>query len=508
MTKKKHRFDFFKLEHDALTAWQKWDEEDNQDTRSKMFSKIQDLTYAVIYAGEFEKKYKVRLGEDPDATADDRIKWGAYEYTLYLFQRIVTRSKVFYPKQEVILLNAETPEEAEKLTKRLAKQPITINSVKKKFYQIDDPDTEKKHHTPNDATFFNEEEGAKQIKLQNKNTGQNGLNPVVEGFEVDYTFHKFALQPYINYNVRHVLLTKKPDYGMHELLETVDNELQNLPENPYDSSDLNSSSAAERFNKRHLAKKVIQSLKMFYPMDEIKRLFGITCEMIYNNDRKLLDESLPADMRDFATVLLGTAKRIAGENYGYTDFSKNKDYKVALKSAVRSSVFLASVVNEDFFDKSLLLATDMESLYRLATLAGGKTIQIPTLREMDTLLGAVSAITSCLLEGKDPDKAIREAKSNLGLVFSHKVNLKKFVYQAMKSYKIFGDEIAATQPLVNVLLTSLMCLEKVFDGMIEKTGSASAEEMAKIYSDMVGSCTQLTNSLVNTSNGVKDKIME
>ena len=145
----------------------------------------------------------------------------------------------------------------------------------------------------------------------------------------------------------------------------------------------------------------------------------------------------------------------------------------------------------------------MESLYRLSTLMGGKTIRVPTLRDIESLVGGVSAISDVLIEGKDPDRALKDVKEELGLIFSHRINLKNFVHQALESYNLFGED-QDSRPLVYMLLGAMSCLDKTFDGLALRSAEASVGELAESYKAMVTCCAKFTDSLVKISeNGQK-----
>lgn len=467
-----HRFDFIALEQAALQSWATWDQNDTQKTRTDMFKAIRDLTYAVIFCGNFEAKYKITLGSDPDATAEERIMESAVEYSTYLFERIITRSKTFHPKSDTVELTlAEgvqaSPETLAKELRKINKQPFNI------------------------------------VKYAVKKGGDGRT------YMVDYKYQKFALQPYINTNLKHVILGRKEEYGAHDLLDSLEAALQN-GESPVEQQYMAEAEEAPeaRFRKDYLGKKVLRMLRLYYPTSEIKRLFSITCELLYKNDKALRDMNLPTDIQDFALIMMGLAKRIARENQSFDHRKvKKKDYEAALSTSVRSSVFLSSVINTQYFDRELLLSLDLESLYRLSTLIGGKKVQIPTLREMDTLVGACASISDALIKGKDPAVAIRENKADLGLVFSHKVNIKSFVEAALETHSIFGEE-KNTVPLVAVLLSSIKSLETAFEAMLESSKEAGPADLARLYQEMVASTTRFSESLVNYANTGKELLKD
>lgn len=478
-TKTKHRFDFLSLEKYALESWVAWDKHDTPSTRTDMFLKLRNLSYATIFAGNFEKKFKIKLGSDPTAAPEERVMEAANDYTIYLFERLIIRSMTFIPQKKTagVVLDEGVEANTETLTKalkKLVKHPFDIVSFEEGYVTLDD-------------------------------------GRLAAGYNIDYKYHKFALQPYINLNLRHILLAKKDAYGVHDLLDSLELSLKNgdsggIVENQY-LSDLEEV-PLQTFSKEFLGKKVIRILHLFYTYEEIKRLFGMTCELLYNNDKSIKDMTLPLDIQDFAIVMMGVAKRVARENQSFNHQKvKPKDFTKALESAARSSIFLSSVVNTNYFAKELLLALDLESLYRLSTIMGGRTMQIPTIRELDTLIGACASISDALIKGKDPVQAIKDNKADLGLVFSHKVNVKKFVQAALEAHSVFGED-KNTQPLVAVLLSSISCLEQTFSGMLEKANTAGPVDLARLYSEMVQSTTKFSESLVQYSMAGKQLLKD
>jgi len=532
LSKPKRRFDFIQLENDALAAWAEWDKHDNQASRTKMFQKIKDLTYAIIFAGDFEKKFKIRLGDDNESNSSERIHQAATEYTIYLFERIVTRSKSFYPQQKYIDIDLQGGDINDEdlvyaLVKKacMHKQPFeVVSKVAAIAY-----DVECKTHLGGGkawkteiilprGTKLSQEEIRAQLKDAVLNSESTPKKLEVTNFKarkqnyyrVYYKFLKFALQPYINQNIRHVLLSN----NFHEvsdaieLLEDALEEGEEVAINPAFVAKDNLSLESLRFSHKYLAEKIYKAMKSFFPPEEIRRLYPITLSLMENNSKFLIDPELPDDIKDFAVVLIGLGKKLLRETQTINkDRISKKEFTKALETAVKSSLFLSSVVNSAFIKKEFLLALDLDSIYRLSSVLGGETVKIPTLRELDSLLGAVSAVSQCLLKGEDPATAVRKSKEDLKLVFAHRVNLESFVANAIKSYKLFGED-KDTQPLVSVLLGSISCLEKIFDGIMEKKKSASPEALATIYTEMVNSCAKFSDSLVTISQSGRQKIIE
>jgi len=73
------KYDLVKLEDEALLALSNWGKEDGEETRTQLFQTIQELAYAVLKVGGYDKH---------------NIDYStvAYEYALYLFERLILKS--------------------------------------------------------------------------------------------------------------------------------------------------------------------------------------------------------------------------------------------------------------------------------------------------------------------------------------------------------------------------------------------------------------------------------
>jgi len=82
-----YQFNLLNLENAALKALEDWRAKDTDSgTRTKLFTSIKDLAYAILCVGDYQAKYKL----NPDETA--------YEYALYLFERLLMGT--FDPKPQ------------------------------------------------------------------------------------------------------------------------------------------------------------------------------------------------------------------------------------------------------------------------------------------------------------------------------------------------------------------------------------------------------------------------
>jgi hypothetical protein len=157
------------------------------------------------------------------------------------------------------------------------------------------------------------------------------------------------------------------------------------------------------------------------------------------------------------------------------------------------------VVHAKFFPQELLLALDVDSMYRLVAVLGGKKIRIPTARELDSLIGAVVSVSKMVLEGKPLNKSLQESKEDLNLVFSDKVNIQYFVSKCLESFNIF-DADKPSSPLINILANSIKTLDTLFKSMEKKSSTASPEILLDQYIKLSESFSKFTDSLVSISS--------
>lgn len=80
--KKRYRFNLEKLESELSDSYANYINEDNEQTRTELYKKIYNLAFAILNVGKHSK-----IGMDNDEAA--------YEYTIYLFERLI--SKKFVP---------------------------------------------------------------------------------------------------------------------------------------------------------------------------------------------------------------------------------------------------------------------------------------------------------------------------------------------------------------------------------------------------------------------------
>lgn len=395
--KKKHyRFNLRELEDHVNETYDEFKKEDTQETRTQLFFRIRDLAFAVLSVGNYAK-YSIDFEQT------------AYEYGLYMFQRLVLGS--FHPRAK----------------------------------------------------------------------------------------GRFPWQDYIRKNILHVIFTMRDDLQWQEAVQDVAYLIEN--DETLNEPDLETPPPDELLHQNSYAEHLFKTLRLYYSIEDIKRLYPLSMDFIFQNPRYFISPDAPEDIRDFSIILVSSAKRIA-QVYELTRSQNNTTnpagLKRALTSSVRSTMFLSTVVNSDFFPKEFLLALDTDSLYRLSSIMGGQTVRVPTLRELDTLIGAVVTVSKIVIDGKKKDEALKEAKGDFELVFSNYVNVQNFVSKVLNSYDLFKED-TETEPIINLLAISIKSIDKLLDKMVKESDKSSSMEVVKQYSELSKSFTKITDSLVNIS---------
>tara|TARA_Y100000310_G_C20695263_1_gene825219 strand:+ start:1388 stop:2587 length:1200 start_codon:yes stop_codon:yes gene_type:complete len=202
-------------------------------------------------------------------------------------------------------------------------------------------------------------------------------------------------------------------------------------------------------------------LRCFYSLAEIKRLLPLSLDLITTNFPNFFGLILPNDLRDFCIIVVCLTKRIARETHVFNNKSITEvTLDEALKNSIRSTLFLAAISDSKLFPKELLLALDIDSLVRLAKVAGGRTLKIPTLRRVDTLIGSVEAASQVLLKQTEIGAAVESAKKNYNLIYSNKVNIKEFVLKTIDIFKVIGTQSEST-PIMGMVLASINSLQTI-----------------------------------------------
>ena len=375
MTKLK-KYDLIDLESKVDSSYISWKENNNEKTRLALFLAIENLAYAIL-----------NVHKTPRIKSD--LKNVAYEYALYLFERIV--------------LGLFTP-------------------------------------------VFKD---------------------------------RMPWQSYIDLNLKHIIFKKEKDEWL-DLISDLEH-LVSLDESIYDTDN---TKATEFLND--LSFDLLNKLKFFFPEETIKSHLPIAMDIIFSNDfkKKININKVPEKIRDFINVLIILSKRIAKDhnlNNSYLSYSKNLD----VDSALKSTLFLSSVVNSSFIKKELLMALDLDSIHRLVLVLGGEKVKIPTQREFGTFLGSVSIASKVLFEDLPIKKSISKVKKDMNLVFSHQVNVQTYISKIIEAANLEDlSEKPKDTSVIKALLASIKLYEQLFSSFINKICNNFSEESLRSYVDL------------------------
>lgn len=273
---------------------------------------------------------------------------------------------------------------------------------------------------------------------------------VVSGFRFHTETGRVPFTQYVRLNLKDVLISdfRNNHLQLHPDMEVLCDQVSmgRVDTNP------------DRFSKSYVAEKIYRGLLLFYKKNEVKKYLNLALDVVYRNKHQPIPhDKLPRDLRDFTIVLISVAKRMAYESeISYMD--GHTDVKKAMASSIRSSVFIASVTQAEAFPRELLLSLDLESLYRLCTVSGGRKIKVPTLRQLDTIVGAIGGVSDYIMEGKPYQETLKKSKTDLDLVFSSKTNMHHFISKAIETFDLKDGEVSQ-EPLIKVLSTSKKAIE-------------------------------------------------
>lgn len=315
---------------------------------------------------------------------------------------------------------------------------------------------------------------------------------------------------YIAQSIKHVINKQKNEENWGVVAEDMQIILDSgvdISVNDYSNSSKNE---LERITSRNfLSSKLLESLRIFYTEDEIKRLYPLSMDILSSSTSSSLDylvsRSAPDDVQDFLAVLISLSKRLVSiHNIVQGSEVSLSKMKKAIDASVRSTVFLSSVVNSDFFSRDLLLALDIDSLYRLIYIAGGKEIRIPTLCELDSLLGAVRAVSGVILGDEEAKKTLNKSRRDFELVFSKKINMDSFISSMLQSFDLFREE-EGSSALLNLVLVGMKSLERVSTQLADKLDKNSPENLLSYFKELSTSIDSITGTLTNMQTHVSKK---
>jgi len=306
---------------------------------------------------------------------------------------------------------------------------------------------------------------------------------MVGKFRPSYDSDKFPWSVYINKNLKHVVETCREDNVWHELVK----DLEYLVDQRSEALDRIADTSGDQEDfiwEKQLSVNLYKSLRIFYSSKEIRRLLPIAIDLISSDEYNFSNRGMSKDIKDFVMVLIALSKRLSVDHDAKRFYEVPKsEFKKAMSASVRSSLFLSTVTNSNIFPKELLLSLDIDSLYRLVQVSGGRYVRIPNQNELDSLMAAVLSVSKRILEGKKIDDSLNVAKKDLNLMFSKQINIQEFVTKMVKTIEIHGED-KESEPLIKLLSNSLKNVDTLVDKYLDVKLSMK-EENKKTYRDVV-----------------------
>jgi hypothetical protein len=423
------KYNFRLLERKLKEAYLKWLEWDNKATRHCLFIHIHNLSYAIL-------NVKTKRGAKFPQT-NEII---AYEYTIYLFDRII--SKTFHP----------------------------------------------------------------EVKA----------------------YSDIPWQKYINLNIRHVIYRDvRKDDNKILLLEDLEFLI-----NKMDSKLLHNSvekQYTDKFDYETLAHELKILINTFYTDKEIRQYLPICMEILYNDPyhfhNKKRRMNTPIRIIDFYNTVISLSKRILDKYNSDQPYNiLTSTLKNAMRSSLKSTIFLASVVNANFFPKELLLALDIDSLYRLVNVLGGRQIKIPTIKQLNTIVGSVIVASNIILGNEEIDKerqkigiknklngkqhelpkkssmdlninkCVKDVKQEFDLSFADNINIRKFISNIINIVNTCGED-KNSNPILDRIYIGIKSLDDFFSHYINSLDNVNGTEILQTYSEFMKMLNKLTTNL-------------
>ena len=227
---------------------------------------------------------------------------------------------------------------------------------------------------------------------------------------------RHAWTKYIRLNTRYIYHTLPVNQAKFLSLDHLLDELDFL----LDSSDLKDVSTplpesvtyqdSRDMLRREFFEKVLIVLKTFYTEGEINRCLPFVISSL------LYDFEVPEEIQRFRLLLLTTVRRIVSL-YESSDYLKPTGLTQSVDRCVITLILLSYLTRPDInktLPFELVSSLDFHSMVRLSMIAGGKSIYVPSLDDLELVVASSVALASMLSEGKSFRESRYIAKDVVG----------------------------------------------------------------------------------------------
>ena len=213
-------------------------------------------------------------------------------------------------------------------------------------------------------------------------------------------------------------------------------------------------------SRNSLRKKIVKGLSLYYTKEELNRLYYAFCSISsMNSSYPSTDTKVPEDLREFALTVLVVAKKIAADiNIPYVPPPTPSQLQEAIQSALRSTMFLTAVMDRDSkVPYEFVQCLDMDSLFRVVQAMGGRTIRIPTEKELNSYVQASRIAAEMLTTGYKREETTEFFNSKSGrLSSSAMIPFGPLVNKIIHHHHVFGSLSSKPAQTMNEMLNSMV----------------------------------------------------
>jgi hypothetical protein len=162
--------------------------------------------------------------------------------------------------------------------------------------------------------------------------------------------------------------------------------------------------------RREFFDKVMVVLKTFYTKNEINRFVPLVISSL------LHDFELPEEVQRFRSLMLTMIRRVS-TLYETSDYLKPTGLTQSVDRSVITLILLSYLTRPDVnktLPFELVSSLDFHSMVRLSIVAGGKSLYIPSLDDLELVVASSVALSSMLSEGKSFKDSRYVAKDIVG----------------------------------------------------------------------------------------------
>jgi hypothetical protein len=335
--------------------------------------------------------------------------------------------------------------------------------------------------------------------------GKFNPQPKIEGT-------KFPYQQYIRFSIRNTVYTDKIKNNhistyIEDIIEnfSIDGEEEYLLDadyNPFLGENVDNivedqhlmRVEIEASNKKR-SNELLSNLLAFYSIDDVKRLYPLA-STYFEDFLKGETSNIPEDIMQFNLILICLAKRSA-EDFSEVNnlfYSNSADLRSSTEKAINSSLLLSAISGADIIPRSLSMALDFNSLYRLSIVSGGSTVKIPTIQELEEVVVAISSAKKMLSDGLDLKTAKKHASKELMMTTKdHRV--KNIVNKILLTSSLKSDP--DTDPVIHTLAKSINSLTTHLNNINTQSDKISSSSLIEMYK-------RINESLITTTTALKN----